>query len=99
MTNTTLPKPQSSDEKAEMFRRLEDLYWLCKRDGLNKQDQAIVLIRACIEEGITTGPSIVGTAAHVGLNPKHVGAVLTKSIGNLWHRDDNRVYSLLPPLS
>ena len=99
MLNTTLPEPKSPDEKAEMFRRFNDLYWRCKQDGLNKHEQVIVLIGACIEEGITTGPSIVGTVAHVGLNKKHVGAVLAKSIGDLWHRDGNRLYTTLPSLN
>lgn len=96
MTSTdTLPP----NEVAAMFRRLEDLHWNCQQRGSSRHDQAIVLVAACIEEGITKGPHIVGTVASMGFKPRHVGKLLHDNIGNLWQRDGERFYTTLPPLN
>lgn len=52
-----------------------------------------------IEEGIITGPHVVGTVASMGLKPRHVGKLLHNIIGNLWQRDGGRFYTTLPPLN
>ena len=94
MTTTTLPVDQ-----AARFQRLEALLWQCREAGANKNDQAITLITACIEEGITAGPAIVGTIGHLGMDKQHIGAILHHSTGtnparHRWQRQDG-AYSLL----
>ena len=50
-------------------------------DGCKKPDQVRVLIPACIDAGITTGPAIVATLSQLGFNRRHVGTVLGKGAG------------------
>lgn len=96
MTSTDTLPPR---EVAAMFRRLEDLLWHCQQGGSNRHDQAIVLVAACVAEGIVTGPHIIGTVASMGFKPRHVGKLLNDNIGNLWQRDGDRFYTTLPPLN
>lgn len=50
--------------------------------GSNKHHQAIVLITACIGEGITQGRDIVRTLQRLGLNAQHAGKTLAEGIGD-----------------
>lgn len=97
-TNNTSDNAQAPVEQAA-YRRLDDLHWRCVQGGSNKQEQAIALIGACIDEGITSGPRIVSTVANFGLDKRHIGAVLHHNLGHLWHRDGFRIYKTLPPLA
>lgn len=54
---------------------------------------AIVLIVACIEEGINTGTRIVRALKQIGLNGDHVAIVL-KSRTDWWSKDDRGIYSV-----
>ncbi|WP_076070666.1 hypothetical protein [Sphingomonas montana] len=40
--------------------------------GLNKHDQAVVLITASISYGVPAGSSIIAIGKRLGLNPRHV---------------------------
>lgn len=82
-----------------MFRRLR---WLKERaaQGGNTNDVAIVLIEACIEEGVCTRPRIVAVLKAIGLNARHVGLMLDRGTGrspvsHRWRVDGDGRYSLL----
>ncbi len=84
----------SSD--AAVFGRLRALKARC---GPNKHDQAIALIAACILEGWNTGKRIVGALGAIGMNPRHVGKMLSDGAGaspdrHFWRRSQDGRYSL-----
>ena len=79
-----------------MFRRLETLKAALIQDGCNQHEQVIPLIIACLSEGLSAGPVIVGTISHLGFNPRHVGKLLNENIGHLWQRDGLRIYRIEP---
>lgn len=93
MPNPITVKP--SAEKAEMFRRLKTLKADLLQDRCNLHEQVIALIIACLDEGLSAGPEIVGTISHLGFNPRHVGMQLNEGIGHMWQRDGERVYRVL----
>ena len=82
----------SAAETAEIFRRLRAL-----KGSLgfkpNKEDMAIVLIVACIEEGMNTGTRIVRALTRIGLNGDHVAIVL-KSRTDWWSKDERGIYTV-----
>lgn len=68
--------------------------------GSNKNDRAIVLITACIGDGVNTEKAIIGTGYRCGLNPGHVAHILKQGTGinpeaHRWRRDEEGRYSLL----
>ena len=65
--------------------------------GDNKHHRVTVLICACIDEGVNTGPMIVATIRRLGFCPRHVGKLLHDGKGNhpgrhWWARDPSGVY-------
>ena len=65
--------------------RLQCLDQGLQTQGVKRPDRARVLINACIEEGIVSGPSIVSTLVALGFNQQHVGLTLKKGKRNpLW---------------
>lgn len=68
---------------------------LMKAAGPTKHDKAIVVIMACIDEGITSGKAIVQRCVELGLTGRHVGITLRGHIGHYWLRDDDGHYSLI----
>ncbi|WP_156457483.1 hypothetical protein [Altererythrobacter sp. Root672] len=83
----TAPAPPTGPDG--LYDRLRKLLRDC---GPNKHDQAIVLITACVEEGITQGRDIVRTLQALGLNAQHVGKTLSDGTGNQperhrWRKD------------
>jgi hypothetical protein len=67
--------------------------------GPSKNDRAIVLITACISDGVNTGKEIIARGVRLGLHPAHVALTLNKDAGNnpdrhRWRRDDQGTYSL-----
>ena len=90
----TRSKPSSS----AMFERLQRLI---DHNGKkpNKHDLAIVLITACISEGVNTGPKIIGVLTHLGFNNKHVAMILKAEAGtnpelHRWRKTQDGHYSL-----
>ena len=63
--------------------------------GPTKHDKAIVVIMACIEEGITSGKDIVKRCVELGLTGRHVGITLKDHIGHYWLQDNEGHYSLI----
>jgi len=63
--------------------------------GPTKHDKAIVVVKACIDEGITSGKAIVKRCVELGFTGRHVGITLKGHIGHYWQRDDNGHYSLI----
>jgi hypothetical protein len=64
-----------------------------------KDELAMILIKACIYDGLDTGPRIVGALATLGLNKKHAGIVLSRWVGNdperyHWQRNADGRYSV-----
>lgn len=81
-----------------VFRRLRALDADCGPDA-NQYDRVIVLIAACIEEGLTEGKRIVGAIARLDFDKKFVGIQLSKNVGNdparhLWRKLDDGTYAL-----
>lgn len=64
-----------------IFRRLRALEEDCGPDA-KQYDRVIVLIAACIEEGLTEGKRIVGAIARLNFDKQFVGMQLVKNAGN-----------------
>lgn len=78
---------------------LEDLRDELVACGCNRNDQAVILIQACIESGIDEGTDIVRTVAALGLHKASVGAQLGHNTGrnparHLWFKTDQGRYRL-----
>lgn len=87
------------EHSSNLIGRLRNLRDSCG-EGSNKHDLAIVLISACLDEGVNTKTSIIGVLTAVGFNPKHVAIVLKNETGNnpassRWRIDDEGRHSLL----
>jgi len=94
---TITPPRDPSD--ADIFERLKGLIAACGSRP-NKHDLATVLIEACIEEGIDTGPRIIGALSKLGLKAGHVGIMLKNGTGAhptgyRWQRASDGRYSLI----
>lgn len=92
------PMAINPDDITATFRRLRALDAACGPDA-NNYDRVVVLISACIEEGITEGKRIVGAVARLQFNKRFVGMVLTKNAGNdpgrhHWKRLSDGTYRL-----
>ena len=79
-------------------RRLEDLIQACGPE-CSKNDQATVLIVACIEEGVANGPEIIQTLKGLGFDRQHIAIMLKKQSGpsverHRWWRDELGQYHL-----
>jgi hypothetical protein len=79
-----------------LFERLRQLKAAC---GPNKHDLAIVLVSACILEGLDTRARIVGALRKLGLNYRHVAIILEDGTGDnpqqhRWQRDTEDRYRL-----
>jgi hypothetical protein len=64
----------------QALERLRGLDAQLVRDGMNRHDRAHVLINACIQEGIDSGPGIVAALVSLGFNGRHVGIMLSSNI-------------------
>lgn len=78
---------------------LKDLHDDLVARGCNLNDQAVILIQACIESGIDRGPDIVRTVGALGLHKASVGAQLGHNTGcnperYLWFKTDQGRYRL-----
>jgi len=78
---------------------LDRLRALKSECGPDKNDQATVLIYACLLEGLNTARRIVGVLSAIGMNAHHVRITLTKGAGpssrrRHWRCDDEGHYSL-----
>ncbi len=59
--------------------------------GLNRNDQARLLIAACVSEGINTVPKIITAVAPIGFNPRHLGVLMNNDQDGWWRRADRGV--------
>ena len=75
------------------LQRLLDTYGT----GANKHEQAIMLVEACISEGINTGPRIIGALKRLGFDHRHVAIVLKGDtpFAHGWRKGTDGIYSLL----
>jgi len=79
------------------YAALRELLEAC---GPNKNDRAVALIGACIGDGVARKGEIVSVGARLGLNPRHVAAILDQDTGTnperyRWQRDAKGTYSIL----
>lgn len=95
-TNHPNDGEEPSNETAAKFRRLRalksDLRLKC-----NKNDAAITMIDACLDEGFDTRPRIVGVLGKIGLNARHIAMTLNHGTGadparHRWQVDQNGHY-------
>lgn len=66
----------------------------------NKHDQALVLIEACLDQGIDTRKGIIAALVELGFDYRHVAILLNEHAGtnperHSWRRDETGRYSLL----
>jgi hypothetical protein len=92
-------EPERREDSRSTFRRLRALK-ASLPGRVNKHDKAIVLIAACIEEGINTRGRIGIVLEHIGMDRSHVMIILNEGTGNdpnrhRWNRDENGTYALL----
>lgn len=72
---------QSREDLNAFFQGLRELDQACRPNG-NKHDRVTALICACIDEGIDTGPRVVGAIKRLGFNAQHVGKLLHDHTGS-----------------
>ena len=70
ITVPSTPRPIAIDVALHRIRQLLDA---CGTS--NRHDLAIVAIEALIEEGVNTGPAIIGAARSLGFKASHAGAI------------------------
>ena len=80
-----------------VFRNLRALDQSLVDSGVNKNDRVLLLINACINQGIDTGARIVGTVVQLGFNRQHVGMTLKHGLQRQpewpnWGRHDAGTY-------
>lgn len=92
MNTDNLLDTQGDEERAALFARLRCLK---KAVGPNRNDQANMLIHACLDEKIRAGKRIIAVISHLGLDRRHVGLLLHDGIGKTWARDADGGYSNL----
>ena len=92
-TEPTTCNVRSEAERHAFYEALGKLKASC---GSNKNDQADMLIIACIEAGRDQKSSIIGTLVRLDLNRGHVARRLDEGIGNLWRMDAEGEYRVLP---
>ena len=85
-----------------IYRDLGTLLEGC--EGTSRHDQAIAAISFCIDEGINTGPQIIGMLKRKEFNPRHIGLLLHDLAGSdparhFWWRDGDGVYRCHPQSS
>lgn len=73
---------------------------LLKACGSNKHDKALILIAACIGDGVNTKGSIIAAGKRAGLDSGHVAITLDRATGSIptahrWRRGADGVYALL----
>jgi len=83
----------------DLLQELRQLALSCGPDA-NKHDEAIVLIKACIEAGLNTEDIIIGALHRIGCNPAHIAVMLSVTHRKYpghghWRRDKSGVYSLI----
>ena len=88
-----------SESEQNVIPRLRGLLEDCG-PGISKHDLAIILITACIDEGLNTRPRIVGALKSLGFNSRHVAIVLKYETGDnpeskRWQVRKEGVYCLL----
>lgn len=77
-------------DMAAIYHDLDRLLENCA--GTSRHDQAIVGINFCIDEGIDTGPQIIGVLKRKDFKSRHVGKLLFDLTGDdparhLWFKD------------
>jgi hypothetical protein len=88
------------EEIAAIFRRLRTLLYDLE-EVKSDHDKAIVMIVACIDQGLNTGPRITGALERLGFNKRHIGIILKQETGNdparhRWMRSAEGIYELHP---
>ena len=78
--NLTLKKPALGAVHDGAFDRLKQLSADTQAGG-NKNDSALAMIMACLEEGIDTRPHIVDTLGRLVWNTQHVALMLKHNAG------------------
>lgn len=92
MSNTNTPDFPNGEAKVALFRRLRALKAVCVGDRVNRRDQVIILIQACIDEGIKMGGSIVGALVAIGYKRKYVGRLLVEGKKHFWCKSIDGTY-------
>ena len=85
----------SAEDVTSIFKELRALKAACRR--ADSHSRAIVLIQACIDNGINTRARIRGTLAKLGFNADHAVIVLEACAGQYpdvyhWYRDESGVF-------
>jgi hypothetical protein len=90
-----LDRDASADVVARVFSELRDLKAACRR--ADAHSRAIVMIQACIDNGIDTRSRIRGTLIKLGFHEDHAVIMLNAYAGpnpeaHHWYRDEDGTY-------
>ncbi|WP_298200368.1 hypothetical protein [Novosphingobium sp.] len=90
-----LGRNAAPEQVSRIFKELRELKVACRR--ADAHSRVIVLIQACIDNGINTRSRIRGTLNKLGFNEDHVVIVLNACAGPNpdvyhWYRDEAGVY-------
>lgn len=88
----TINKPTFEPDPFKSLQHVLDTF----ASGCNRHEQLILMIEACIGEGINTASQIIGTLKLLGFNAQHIGMALNdlNPIAHRWQRSEDGVYSL-----
>lgn len=72
--------------------------------SLNQNEQVLILIGACLVNGIGQGSMITEAIHRLGYDKRYIGLILSKSAGadpklHDWYRDNDGVYQLHDPVA
>lgn len=98
MTEITTPTTSRYVVREGFHSELDALYRTCAASEMNKPDTSLVLIAACLDEGLTAEAQIIATVASAsGFDKRHIGGVLNNHRGHLWAKEAKH-YRALPAL-
>ena len=91
----SLPGNASQEEVNRIFRELRALNEACK--SANDNDRAIILIHACIDNGLNSRRRIRGALGKLDFKLDHAVIILNTGTGgnpsrHRWYRDTNGIY-------
>ena len=95
MTSAAQIKIAKPAAERDLFKRLQRLLQTIA-PGSNRHEQLILMIEACIGEGIDTGLHLVDMLKRLGFNAQHVGMALAdhNPHASRWKRSADGIYRL-----
>lgn len=88
----TINKPTFEPDPLKRLQHVLDTFG----SGCNRHEQLILMIEACIGEGIDTSSRIIAALKNLGFNAQHVSMALKdlNPIAHRWQRSADGIYRL-----